>query len=64
LSLNTSGIGVYTQIPYPFSNSLSALTREDIDELAKIKESDNLFEKLYKLAGLDYEHELFWFKQG
>jgi len=32
-------------------------------ELAHIKPTDTVFEKLYKLAGLDAEHSLFFIKQ-
>lgn len=63
LDLNSSGIGIYDKIPYPVSNYLSGTSREDIVALAKIKKSDSTFEKLYKLAGLDYMHELFWISQ-
>ena len=62
-SLNSSGIGVYEKLPYPFTNYISALSREDIVLSAKILETDTLFEKLYKLASLNHEHELFWISQ-
>lgn len=64
LDLNSSGIGIYDKIPFPISNYISGTSREDIVALAKIKKSDSTFEKLYKLAGLDYMHELFWISQG
>lgn len=63
LGLNSSGIGVYEKLPYPFTNYTSALSREDIVLAAKITESDTIFEKLFKLASLNHEHELFWISQ-
>ncbi len=63
ISINEAGVEFYDNIPYPFSSFISATEREDLVKQAKIKPTDTLFEKLYKLAGLDAEHSLFYMKQ-
>lgn len=63
ISINEAGVEFYDTIPYPFSNFVPSTNREDLVELAHIKPTDTVFEKLYKLAGLDAEHSLFFIKQ-
>lgn len=38
---------------YPIENYFNAINREDVILEANISDNDNVFEKLYKVAGLD-----------
>lgn len=40
---------------YPIENYFNAVNRSDIIKEANIKESDSIFTKLYKVAGLELE---------
>lgn len=53
---------VYTQIPFHYSDFISACSREDLVQKAGIKPKDSDFEKLYKLAKLDFSNQDFYIK--
>ena len=40
---------------YPIENYFNAINRKDIIKEANIKETDTVFEKIYKVAGLEIE---------
>lgn len=52
----------FDRLPYPFSNYIGAMAREDLKAKADILESDTLFEKLYKLSKLNFVRENFVIK--
>ena len=63
-TLNRSGMKEYTEIPNHFIQYLDGVDREDIIEEANIYEDDNLFVKLYKIAGLNHNVINFKISQG
>lgn len=58
-----SGAMSFDNIPYPFSEYLSCCDRPDIKDKAGIVDTDDEFEKLYKIAGLEIERVHFTIKQ-
>ena len=52
-NLNKIGEKSYQQIPHLFAQFLLASSRNDLCEKAKFNETDDEFEKLFKLAGLN-----------
>ena len=57
--LNSKGMEVYENIPYPFNTFLAGVNRSDIIKKTEIEENDTDFVKLYKLAGLEIMRENF-----
>ena len=52
-TLNVSGAEIYARLPNLFANFIPSKERTDIITKAGIVDSDDDFEKLYKLAGLN-----------
>lgn len=63
-TLNRSGMQKYYEIPNHFVQYLDCLEREEIIYQANIKDSDSLFIKLYKIAGLTLNPINFSISQG
>lgn len=53
---------VYEKMPFHYAEFLPACSREDLVQKAGIKASDSDFEKLYKLAKLDFSNQDFYIK--
>lgn len=53
---------VYTKIPFHYSDFISACSRADLVKKAGINTQDSEFEKLYKLAKLDFSNQDFYIK--
>jgi hypothetical protein len=62
-NLCEAGAVLLDEIPYPYTEYLSCCDRLDIKNKAKILDSDDNFEKLYKIAGLEIERVHFTIKQ-
>lgn len=58
-NLNSTGMSVYNQIPYPFSTWIDSTYRGDISSSAGIDEGDDDFVRLCKLATLPLMRENF-----
>ena len=52
----------YVNIPLHYSEFIQACSREDLVQKAGIKSRDSEFEKLYKLAKLDFSMQDFYIK--
>ena len=63
-TLNRSGMQEYTEIPNHYSQYLEGVDREDIIKKANLQESDSLFMKLYRVAGLKNNLINFTISQG
>ena len=62
--LNERDMGLYKNIPSIFDEFVSCQNRADIIEKAGLEPTDSEFEKLYKIAGLDFFTNAFNIKQG
>lgn len=63
-TLNRNGMKEYSEIPNHYSQYLEGVEREDIIDKAGLLESDSLFTKLYKVAGLRNNSINFTISQG
>lgn len=62
--LNDRGMTIFDTIPYPFSKFMAGTGRADLIKKAGIKESDDDFIRLYKLAGLKLMRQNFSIAQA
>lgn len=58
-----SGAIQLDSIPYPYTEYITCCRRQDIKDKAGISDSDDDFDKLYKVAGLEMERVHFSIKQ-